>query len=491
VRRREALRARELAALLALLAAATGCERDEAVSCSGDPPEIVRPGFWERDSHCRGVPADYDEVFGDGVLHVFTITVSSGDYAAMMDDMDEKFSGSSTSIPDLDALPTPIRVPVTVQYGGRTWTRVGMRWKGHSSLKAAWNSGVRKLSFLLDFDAFEELWPEILDQRFFGFERLNFSNAYNDPSLIREKVAAEIFRAAGVPVARVAFAPVYLDRGDGPFYLGLYTLIEDPADELLETQFGDDRGNLYKPWGDAARWRDVGDVDGGLPAWEEDIEEHFEKHTNEDDADWADVMEAVERLHRARNVPAYWRAELEEVLDVSSFLRTLAMSRAMVNWDSYGCMHHNYYLYADPTGGGRLAWFPWDLNEAMLLREQDGCPPPGSVMLDEIVDADDPAIDADWPLIAFLLADGEYREEYRELLRAALDGSFEEGAVIQAMRDAHELIAPWVVGPEEAEAHPYSNTTAERFGGSLTEGDDALEPHVHARHLAVEAALEN
>jgi len=480
--------------LLPLIVGWCGCTRDDRVSCSGDPPEITRPEFWTRASHCRGVAADYDEVFDETVLHKLRLTVAGADYQAMMDDMDEKFSGSSTSSPDLDDVPVPIWVPVTVTYAGKTWTQVGMRFKGHSSLKAAWNTGVRKLSFILSFDHYEDLYPDLLDQRFFGFKKLNFSNAYNDPSVIRDKVAAEVFRAAGIPVAHAAFAPVYLDRGNGPVYLGLYTMIEDPADELLDDRFGDHEdgeGNLYKPWGDAARWRPPDEVDGGVGEWEEDIEEHFEKCTNEDTSGWADIEHAVEKLHEDRSNPGLWRAELETVLDVDSFVEVLAVNQVIVNWDSYGCMHHNYYVYADPFDHGRFVWFPWDLNESMLFREQPGCPTPGSVWLDEVVygDEDDPDIDVDWPLIRFVLADPVYRKRYRHALRATLDGPFAEDAVIAMIERYHDLVAPYVAGPTEVEAYPYSNTSVEAFEGSLTEGDDALLLHVHARHDAVEAAL--
>ena len=67
-----------------------------------------------------------------------------------------------------------------------------------------------------------------------------------------------------------------------------------------------------------------------------------------------------------------WRDGLEQVFDVYGFLRVLAINQAMVNWDSYGCMSHNYYVYSDPSDDGRIKWFPWDLNEAMLASGPDG-----------------------------------------------------------------------------------------------------------------------
>ena len=50
---------------------------------------------------------------------------------------------------------------------------------------------------------------------------MTFSNGFKDDSLIRDKVAADIFRNAGVPAARGAFVRVYVDFGEGPTYFGL------------------------------------------------------------------------------------------------------------------------------------------------------------------------------------------------------------------------------------------------------------------------------
>lgn len=448
--------------------------------CTGDAVTVARPDWWTKASHCPGGAANYDEVFNTKALHRFDLVVSQADYQAMLEDLDENYSGGGVS-GDLDALPNPIYVSATVSYGGQKWTQVGMRWKGHASLKGAWQRGVRKLSFSLDFDRYEADHPELADQRFHGFGRLSFSNAYNDPSLIRDKTAAEVFRAAGVPAARSAFAPVYFDTGSGPRYIGLYTVIEDPADRMLEAQIGDDRGNLYKPWGEAARWLSLSEVP------QTDLETYFEKE-RVGTKDWSDVLGAIQALHADRTAVATWRGGLEAVFDVPAFLKALAVNQVMANWDSYGCMHHNYFVYANPTNEGRLLWFPWDLNESMKSTEQEKCPPPGSVMFDEIVNQQ-AGYDSDWPLIRFLLGDAQYRATYTADLQQVLDGAFAAEALIAQMQADHDLIAPYVVGPTEIEAFPYTNTTADAFDKSITGGTDSLADHVKARRAAVEAGL--
>ena len=54
-------------------------------------------------------------------------------------------------------------------------------------------------AFRFNFDKFEDEFPAVHNQRFYGFKKMTFSNAFKDNSLIRDKVAADMFRAFGVP----------------------------------------------------------------------------------------------------------------------------------------------------------------------------------------------------------------------------------------------------------------------------------------------------
>lgn len=468
-------RQRALAALAAALlvqACGGGEAADEAlVACEGDPVTLVRPEGWGVESHCPGLAPSYAKLFDDTAVHRFDIEIAPEDYQATMEDLAEKLSGGGPGM-----LPTedPIYVPVTVRFDGLTWWQVGMRYKGNSSLRSAWQSGVRKLAFRLNFQKYEDLYPELEDQRFFGFTKMTFSNGFKDRSLIRDKTAGDIFRAGGVPAARGAFARVYVDYGEGPVYFGLYTMIEDPSDEMLDAQFADGSGNLYKPDGPGATFSAY-------------VEEDLEKKTNETERDYSDVRALYDALHADRSDAPAWRAGLEEVFSVrederssQSFLRYLALNQAMVNWDSYGFMSHNYYLYGDPGDAGRLVWCVWDLNEAMLEREVQGIDA-GTVMLDEI--------DQGWPLIRYLLDDPVYREIYRAELENALQGAFDVDEVRARLDANHALIEQFVVG-SDGEVAPYTFLkSGEEFESSLLSGENALQPHVEARHAAVAEAL--
>ena len=267
---------------------------------------------------------------------------------------------------------------------------------------------------------------------------------------------------------------MHVDFGDGPVYFGLYTMIEDPSNKMLDTQFGDDSGNLYKPDGPGATLATF-------------VEASMEKKTNEEEADFSDVQQLITVLNSDRSDAAAWRAELESVIDVQGFLTLLAVNQAIVNWDSYGWMTHNYYMYADPSDGGRLMWFPWDLNESLLVRGGGGGPggpggggPGGnsdSVLLEETTD--------DWPMIAYLLDDATYVQTYRAELESVLLGAFEATALEEKVLGYHALIADSVA----AEISPYTNlTSASAFEQSVT-GSGGIIDHIGDRHEAVGDAL--
>ena len=134
----------------------------------------------------------------------------------------------------------------------------------------------------------------------------------------------------------------------GAQYLGLYTLVEVPDEPMLESQFGSEDGNLYKPNGTGARWTQF-------------IAESFPKKTNQSDEDWTDVQDAIAVLNEPRTSPAAWRARLEARFAVPSFLRWLALNTIIGNTDTYGGFSpHNYWVYGSPRHRDRLFFIPWD-----------------------------------------------------------------------------------------------------------------------------------
>ena len=208
---------------------------------------------WTTETHSNEAVPDFDKIFPDNEVQRMDIVISEDNWDVMIDDMTDLYGTFGASTRNTDFLDeNPVYVNASVFYDDTEWYKVGVRFKGNSSLVSSWGSGILKLSFKLDFDEFEDEYPQIDNQRFYGFKQLSLKNNYDDPSMLREKVAADIYKGAGLAMPHTAFYEVYVDHGDGPTYFGLYTLVEEVDDTVLETQFSNGEGNLYKPDGDAA-----------------------------------------------------------------------------------------------------------------------------------------------------------------------------------------------------------------------------------------------
>lgn len=139
-----------------------------------------------------------------------------------------------------------------------------------------------------------------------------------------------------------------LSRGGAAEYMGLFTMTEIPGSPLLTALFGSDAGNLYKPVDTGGRWTQFFPLS-------------FPKKTNGDDEDWTDISNAIAVLDESRANAATWRARLEARLEVSGFLRWLALNTIVGNFDASGGLSaHDYYLYGSPRHRDRLFWMAWD-----------------------------------------------------------------------------------------------------------------------------------
>ncbi|MBI9040947.1 CotH kinase family protein [Lutibacter sp.] len=425
------------------------------------------PTDWTTETHSKDADPNYTEVFDNTVVKRLDFVVSNTNWKAMLTDMTSLYGtfgssnsgpgGGGTSFSDED----PIFVPASVFYNGKEWYKVGIRFKGNSSLSSAWESGILKLSFKLDFDEYEDDYPQIKNQRFYGFKKFSLKNNYDDDALLREKVAAEIFKNAGLAVSNTSFYTLYVDYGDGPQYFGLYTLVEEIDDTVIDTQFSSGDGNLYKPEDDGANF-----ANGSFN------EDGFEKKTNEDEADWSDVKAVFSALHASTRTtdPAAWRAGLDAVFDTDVFLNYLAVNTVIQNWDTYGRMEHNYYLYNNPSTN-KLTWIPWDNNEALQSGKQQGA-----------LNLNFSNLSGDWPLISYLYADSVYKAKYDAYVKATIDGPFET-TYIQGVYDTYaDLIEPYAT--TEVKGYSFLSSSSSFYSGIST-----IKSHASSRASAVTTYL--
>jgi len=413
---------------------------------------------WTSDTHSNDADPNFDEVFEDNAVKRLDFVITEARWQSMLDDMTGLYGTFGAGGGGDFADENPIFVPAEVFYDGLEWYRVGVRFKGNSSLQSSWQNGILKLSFKLDFDEFEDDYPQIDNQRFYGFKKLSLKNNFDDKSMLREKVTTDVFRNAGLVASHTAFYTLYVDYGEGPVYFGLYTLVEEVDDTVIDEQFSDDDGNLYKPDGDAASFA-AGTFD----------EDEYVKKTNEDDADFSDVQSLLDIVHDASRTSdaATWRSDLDAVFDTDVFLKYLAVNTIVQNWDTYGIMTHNYFLYNDPDTE-KLTWIPWDQNEALQEGKRGG-----SLALDF---SDLTA--SEWPLIGYLYQDEVYKAKYDNYVQEVIDGAFNTSTIQSTYSTYSALIQQYATS--EIDGYTFLNSSAD-FQAAINE----LNAHATQRASAV------
>ena len=268
----------------------------------------------------------------------------------------------------------------TVAVNGDVYQSVRIRTKGNSSLGSVAGSDSDRYSFKLNFNDI------VQNQTMAGLTQLNLNNCFSDPSYMREYLSYQIFEAMGVSVPAYAYAAVYVN---GEYY-GLYLAVESILEPYLERNFGDITGDLYKSVGNTLGYN------GDNP---EDYTGLEVKSTMKN-ADWSKLIKMLEVLNND--------GDIEKYLDVDAALKYIAVSTALVNFDSYqGSFGHNYYLYEQ---NGIFTILPWDLNMSFGGFGSGG--DTSRLYIDEPTQG---AL-ADRPLIARLLADEEYRQTYHGYL---------------------------------------------------------------------------
>ncbi len=463
-----------------------------ACSTNGTVNQNNNYSDWSDQTHSKNADPDYSVVFNQNEVLRFDIKISSENWSTMQTDLADNLGESGQKMPppagerpvgghegrpagitgeipegsnkggfpgmvDFD----PLMVPCSFNFNGLEWYNVGIRYKGNSSLNSAYSSGNNKLSFKLDFDEFEDEYPELKNQRFYGFKQLNLNSNYNDSSLMREKVGSDLFREFGLISAHTTFCEVYVDFGEGSQYFGLYTLVEEVDDTVIENQFGDDNGNLYKPDGNGASF-----ADGTYN------EEEMGKDNNKEDySDVADLYNIINSTTRTSDTDQ-WEKDLEAVFNVDGFLKWLAANTVIQNWDTYGRMTHNYYLYNNPETM-QLNWIPWDNNESLQNGKMGGAL---SLSLKEITEQ--------WPLIRYLIDNPLYKEIYNSYLMEFVNNVFTSEVMTDKYSAYYELLKEYAYAEETGYTYIQSDS-------DFDQAVDSLKNHVQSRNDAVNTYQDN
>ena len=217
-----------------------------------------------------------------------------------------------------------------------TLLNVGIHVRGNTSRDAG------KKSFELSFNSY------VPGRKFHGVEKLNLNGEHNDVSILRTRTSNEILRQAQLPCSRTSYVKLFINNQ----YKGLYINVEHMDEEFLQKRFiNDDTGNLFKCYyGSDLTYH------GTNASY---YQSTYSLKTNETTNDYTGLIHFINVLNNS--TPANFVCDIQEVLDVDLYLRTLAVEILISQWDGYAYNKNNYYLYQRPSDG-RFVFIEYDLD---------------------------------------------------------------------------------------------------------------------------------
>jgi spore coat protein CotH len=197
-------------------------------------------------------------------------------------------------------------------------------------------------------------------QTLVGLSALILDNIWQDPSLIREKLAFEMFEKIGLPAPRESFCRLYINNE----YQGVYNITEEIDGKFAKRVTGEDDGTVFEyHWSADGIWHgeDLGSIAAYKPK--------FEPRTHVLDAD-STLYDPIVSLFHEVNGPDdnVWRSRVEQYLDLTQFVTHVAIEMYIAENDGilgFAGMN-NFYFYRD-QGTTRHRLFVWDKDNAFLF----------------------------------------------------------------------------------------------------------------------------
>ena len=319
-------------------------------------------------------------------------------------------------------------VRATVREGKESYGNVGVHLKGRTG---SFRGIDGKPSLTLNFGRFT------FDQRFHGLRKIHLNNSVEDPSYLNEYLGGEIFRAAGVPAPRVAFALVELNGRK----LGLYTLKEGFTEDFLKLYFQHTNGNLYET---------------GTDPESHDVNGPMKRSLGEGSNDRADLR-ALAAAAQEPDLARRWQ-QLEQVLDVGRFVSFMAAEVLICHRDGYCLARNNFRIYHD-VETDKLMFLPQGMDNLL------GRP------------------DLTWqPRMAGLVAKAvwevpEGRRRYRERIGVLLTNVFKVAELTDRVNQLVAQIRPALNGRAARELEQQASVVKERIAQRALElGKQLSEP---------------
>jgi spore coat protein CotH len=429
------------------LSMSLGCPPD-----AGDPEYIpgstacwMPPGYEGLELPLVGTAdEDADAFFADDALPLFELSFPQDSWAEICENASEYADYMWELAEGLE--PADLRhdyAPATLEFQGETYTDVGVRFRGRTTLYALFYDGDqprpdamqrcldrelgRKPSLKISMDEFGND-VDIADQQTFNL----VSREGNDSVYLREVLALRMANQFDVVAPRAGHARVCFN-GE---YEGLFSLVEEAdTSRFLRQRFGDiDGGDYWKVETDGEQtWSESWDESGN---WRGD----YIPKGGTDDSDpgsLKDLLLAGSLIEGGASAGEI-EATLDGLVDAEQWLREIAVDMVIPDYDGMFGNHKNHLLYDHPEQG--FVVVPYDKDLAFVdLEEYAGGECPGDIM------GGHPcwASVREGPAVAQWLLD-QNQDEYRDLVQDFVDEVMDPDEVASWLRARAEAMRPWL-----------------------------------------------
>lgn len=296
---------------------------------------------------------------------------------------------------------TDVEVPATLMVDGKTYTNVGVSFRGNSSFFAVQEGQKRSFNITLDYDN--------KDQNLYGYRTLNLLNSHSDPSFMRTVLYSHIARYyTAAPKAN--FVRVVVNDESWGVYVN-------------DQQFNKDFINDWFDRRDGVRWKIPAGPTGRSLSYEGDKAEDYwgyELKSKEDPKSWESLVKLCKTLDVT---PKEKISSIDSILSIDRALWFLALDNVLIDSDGYYSRGSDYVIYQEPQFG-RFHVLPYDNNETFRFPGGGGPPgsgirgeQPGGVQLNPFTGEYDDLK----PLLSRLLADPEISSRYAAHVRTIVD----------------------------------------------------------------------
>lgn len=234
-------------------------------------------------------------------------------------------------------------VHADLEFEGHLLRDVGVRYKGNGTFMESRDS--LKRSFKIDLNQYAK------GQSLGRITTLTLQNNVTDASMMNEVLAYRLYRDAGVPAPRTAYAKVYVTvpGKHQRQYFGLYSMTEAVDKRFAERHFGNKRGAIFKPVS-SSLFTDLG------ADWTA-YNQIYDPKTALYDEQKKAVMELSRFVTRADDVT--FAARIGEFIDLPEFARFMAVMVYLSDLDGILGPGQNLYLHLHPKNQ-QFQFIPWD-----------------------------------------------------------------------------------------------------------------------------------